>query len=224
MSDENVLYRMRDQSGALLYVGITLSVEGRLRAHRGDKPWWPDIASIQLEHFASREDLEAAEIAAIRNEAPMHNLLRYKTDRLGAVVPAKPLVERPVSTARAVRLTPAVWDAFGVVSKGWPAGGGRPRPRQLSWFTRWYVGDVNVPELDRPTTKALQRLRVRGKLRTAAEERPRSYPLSRVDPAAWSAYCSAAIEAGCVPAVALGEIVHWYLRLPDAELPPRPED
>jgi predicted GIY-YIG superfamily endonuclease len=69
-----VLYRMYDSARRLLYVGITTNVEDRLADHRGMKSWWADVASIELQHFTSREAVEAAELDAIRTEEPVFNV------------------------------------------------------------------------------------------------------------------------------------------------------
>lgn len=70
---EAVVYRMFDSSGALLYVGLSMSLPARLAGHRADKQWWPEIATISVEHFASRDAAAEAEVVAIRLERPAHN-------------------------------------------------------------------------------------------------------------------------------------------------------
>lgn len=72
----HTLYRMFDADGRLLYVGITLDVGERFAMHRQGKSWWPAVAVIRLEHFATREDLEAAEAAVIAAEQPAYNVQR----------------------------------------------------------------------------------------------------------------------------------------------------
>lgn len=77
MTDQqHVLYRMYDGDDHLLYVGITLDVAHRFADHRQGKTWWADVATIRLEHFGTRADLEAAEVAAIVAERPVHNVQR----------------------------------------------------------------------------------------------------------------------------------------------------
>lgn len=70
----HTLYRFWDSSEQLLYIGISGSPETRWRAHGRDKPWWRDVCRVTVEHFDNRADLEAAEIAAIREEKPRHNV------------------------------------------------------------------------------------------------------------------------------------------------------
>lgn len=71
----HALYRMYDQAGQLLYVGITLDVATRFANHRGDKPWWTSVATIKLEHFADRASVLAAERRAIQQERPAYNVV-----------------------------------------------------------------------------------------------------------------------------------------------------
>jgi hypothetical protein len=70
------LYRHYDAGGMLLYVGIASSHIARLKSHKGKAGWFWDIARIEVEHFASRADALAAEAVAIRDENPVHNIMR----------------------------------------------------------------------------------------------------------------------------------------------------
>jgi hypothetical protein len=69
----HALYRFFDESGTLLYVGITHHPTGRWRQHRGSKPWWHEVRTITLEPFADRRSVLAAERAAIAAERPSWN-------------------------------------------------------------------------------------------------------------------------------------------------------
>lgn len=68
------LYRFYNRDGRLLYVGITGDIGVRWRAHNKRKPWWTEVATCTVEHFATRADAEAAEITAIRTERPLYNV------------------------------------------------------------------------------------------------------------------------------------------------------
>lgn len=70
-----VLYRMFDTAGVLLYVGITFRPETRFYAHEQGKSWWHEVAEITLEHFAGRATVEEAERVAIRTERPKYNVI-----------------------------------------------------------------------------------------------------------------------------------------------------
>jgi hypothetical protein len=70
----HALYRFYDRDGALLYVGISVNAPGRFAQHRHDKPWWADVARIDIEPHRGRDEVLAAERAAIRAEAPRYNV------------------------------------------------------------------------------------------------------------------------------------------------------
>lgn len=69
------LYRFYDSSETLLYVGISLSAAHRASQHRAEKPWWPEVARMDVEHLPSRQEALTAELAAIRTEHPIHNVV-----------------------------------------------------------------------------------------------------------------------------------------------------
>lgn len=70
----HVLYRFFAANGELLYIGLTLNPGTRWKKHAKEKPWWTEVVGITLEHFPSREAVEAAEVAAIRAERPVYNI------------------------------------------------------------------------------------------------------------------------------------------------------
>lgn len=72
------LYRFYDADGALLYVGISLHAAKRASEHRKDKPWWGDVARMEIEHFASRRQALEAEEAAIKDERPRYNVVHNR--------------------------------------------------------------------------------------------------------------------------------------------------
>jgi predicted GIY-YIG superfamily endonuclease len=67
------LYRFYDQSGLLLYVGISNNFATRLRAHERSSGFFKDVESITLERYATRDEVVAAEKLAIQTELPLHN-------------------------------------------------------------------------------------------------------------------------------------------------------
>lgn len=72
MSD--VLYRLFDETGGLLYVGITGQPRRRLAAHRHSQPWWSEVSRVEIEPHADRTSARAAELRAIRHERPRYNV------------------------------------------------------------------------------------------------------------------------------------------------------
>lgn len=79
------LYRLYDASDVLLYVGIAGNPGRRFEQHRGEKPWWGEVARIMLEHFPSREAALAAESKAIKADRPRYNIAGQTGPRI--VVP-----------------------------------------------------------------------------------------------------------------------------------------
>lgn len=75
ISERNAqLYRHFDDTGRLLYVGISITALKRTMQHRGKSHWFREVCTITIEHFATRAQAEAAEIVAIQTEKPLHNL------------------------------------------------------------------------------------------------------------------------------------------------------
>ncbi len=68
------VYRLRDAAGDLLYVGMTHSAMSRLAHHSTQKPWWPDVSTVDVEHIPSRAHAADAEAEALRTENPAHNI------------------------------------------------------------------------------------------------------------------------------------------------------
>jgi hypothetical protein len=72
-SQPQVLYRHFDKHGTLLYVGISATLGGRIKAHQRNSQWFNTVDRITLEHFATRGDVLQAERDAITTEHPLHN-------------------------------------------------------------------------------------------------------------------------------------------------------
>jgi predicted GIY-YIG superfamily endonuclease len=85
----HALYRFFDQSGELLYVGITMDLPARMGNHRRDKPWWTDAAWIGIEHFDNRAAALEAERMAIKAETPRYNVVHNGAlaDESGVPIP-----------------------------------------------------------------------------------------------------------------------------------------
>jgi hypothetical protein len=67
------LYRHFNEEGLLLYVGVTLSPLARLAGHRTKASWFPDIATITIERFQTKQSAVDAEWNAILFERPKFN-------------------------------------------------------------------------------------------------------------------------------------------------------
>ena len=70
------LYRFYDAEGALLYVGITKFFEPRLKQHYKNADWFFETASVTLEHYKTRQEVERAETRAIESESPRYNIAK----------------------------------------------------------------------------------------------------------------------------------------------------
>lgn len=75
------LYRHFDAEGVLLYVGRSISAVARLGAHKREAGWWDDIATVTIEKVPQHA-IRNAELVAIRDENPIHNIQR--TPPMGA--------------------------------------------------------------------------------------------------------------------------------------------
>jgi hypothetical protein len=70
------LYRLRNEAGELLYVGVSLAPDFRFYDHARLKDWWPEVCDKSVEWFDSRDDAFAAERAAIAAEQPKYNIVK----------------------------------------------------------------------------------------------------------------------------------------------------
>jgi predicted GIY-YIG superfamily endonuclease len=68
------VYRLRNNDGDLLYVGISGAPQRRWMEHAGDKEWWPEVSQFAIEWFETREEALSAEAKAIRAEKPVRNI------------------------------------------------------------------------------------------------------------------------------------------------------
>ncbi|NIL57102.1 GIY-YIG nuclease family protein [Salinispora arenicola] len=80
------LYRFFAVDGTLLYIGVTGTPRARWSHHSKTKDEWRRVDTIKVEHLDSREELEAAEKAAIKAERPLWNLIHNKPTRTVAEV------------------------------------------------------------------------------------------------------------------------------------------
>lgn len=90
MTNRNVLYRIWNEDGELLYVGATTDPGHRLREHHLQQPWWDEAASVTLQRLATYIELAEAEIEAIRSENPKYNVIHTEKPRVSAMKPRRP--------------------------------------------------------------------------------------------------------------------------------------
>lgn len=72
-SRDTALYRLFDNAGALLYVGMAFDPDARCLKHQYEKPWWHEVAHREVEWFADRRLAREAEAKAIKTESPRYN-------------------------------------------------------------------------------------------------------------------------------------------------------
>lgn len=89
----HALYRFYDRSDVLLYVGITMDLPKRLKAHRKEKPWWLEISSITVEPHESRAAALDAEAEAIRSEKPLYNTTHNTFVAQGPITPEQAVAD-----------------------------------------------------------------------------------------------------------------------------------
>jgi prevent-host-death family protein len=67
------LYRLYDEAGVLLYIGISHQPDVRFEQHSKVKEWWPQVARREVQWFDDRPSAAVAEADAIRSEDPEYN-------------------------------------------------------------------------------------------------------------------------------------------------------
>ena len=67
------LYRLYDECGDLLYVGISVDFGRRMGQHSDAKPWWQYVDRVELTHYDTRAEALSAEARAISVELPAFN-------------------------------------------------------------------------------------------------------------------------------------------------------
>lgn len=82
MKIRTALYRLYDDAGELLYVGIGAQPKSRISEHR-KKPWGSEIHSTTTEWHESRDAALAAEAAAIAAERPAYNIVASQVRKGG---------------------------------------------------------------------------------------------------------------------------------------------
>lgn len=70
------VYTFFDSDDKALYVGCTSRQYVRFAGH-GSKPWWTDVARIEVEHFEAEEDGRRHERHLIRKLRPAHNIAEH---------------------------------------------------------------------------------------------------------------------------------------------------
>ena len=67
------VYIFRNAEDVCLYVGCTDALGRRMTAHAGARPWWPEVAQVEVTVHPDHNAGMAAEEAAIKALQPVHN-------------------------------------------------------------------------------------------------------------------------------------------------------
>lgn len=97
---KTAVYRLYDNAGSLLYVGLGSDPKSRWRAHARDKTWWPDVATKEVEWHDTFSEAASAEHAAIHKENPAHNKASWKWSKQDSQPPEPHVQSIPASLAR----------------------------------------------------------------------------------------------------------------------------
>jgi hypothetical protein len=86
VTDRTALYRVYDDVGVLLYIGVSGNFGVRWQKHAATKPWWGNVRSQTIYWYDSRDEALDAEALAIFREQPKYNIMhRSQARRLQAV-------------------------------------------------------------------------------------------------------------------------------------------
>lgn len=137
------LYRFYDSDEQLLYLGITDRLGQRWERHVKEQPWWGVVARQTTEWHDTRDEAAEAEVAAIRTEQPLHNVMHSTRPRL--VAPEVLAVEGEVELANArfvelkAQLDDAQKDLFAACAEAVRVGSTPERLAEKSAFTAAYI-------------------------------------------------------------------------------------
>ena len=73
MNDTRYVYSFWSASGECLYVGCTSNLPARLRSHMSARPWFPQVARVEVHVIEGADEGTALEAATIRELNPTHN-------------------------------------------------------------------------------------------------------------------------------------------------------
>lgn len=97
---ESYVYRLRNRSGDLLYVGATSNWLRRFNEHARDKPWWPEITHFEIDTYANPVQARMAEMRALEAEPARHS----KAGQRSPMVPYSPRRTHKAKPAPAIPL------------------------------------------------------------------------------------------------------------------------
>ena len=81
MPERTAVYRLYDDAGVLLYVGVTKDPDTRCKWHVARQPWGAEIARHEVIWLDDRVEAHRLETAVIASANPLHNVIRVPVDR-----------------------------------------------------------------------------------------------------------------------------------------------
>jgi predicted GIY-YIG superfamily endonuclease len=72
-SKKYALYRIKNDEGKSIYIGISGTAMRRVADHIDNKKWQSEISSIDVEYFDNKIDAEMSEILAVKRYRPKYN-------------------------------------------------------------------------------------------------------------------------------------------------------
>lgn len=121
------LYRLFDESGRLLYIGVSHKPDVRWGQHSEEKDWWPQVDKRAVEWHDSRGGAERAELLAIAEERPAFNVVGTPLVTVSEVPGRTPV--------RPIRVEAGLWDDFGKAATA----SDTDRSAALRAFMAWYA-------------------------------------------------------------------------------------
>jgi hypothetical protein len=122
------LYRLFDQSGQLLYVGVSHKPDVRWGEHSVEKDWWPLVDQRKVEWYDTRLAAEGTESQVVAEECPVFNVVGTLRATIFGKIGKTPL--------RPVRVGGDLWKDFGQSA----AATGSDRSATLRAFMEWHAG------------------------------------------------------------------------------------
>jgi predicted GIY-YIG superfamily endonuclease len=121
MNDTTALYRYFDESGNLLYVGISVAAVRRLEQHKNTKHWFKKLGKIEVENYSTREAALEAEKKAIKAERPKFNKVHNQGRNEWPSISFNDSYYRQYNPPSRTTITPIIENAspYGF-SKNWP--------------------------------------------------------------------------------------------------------
>lgn len=111
MQIPHFVYRLYDATETLIYVGLTGSIAHRMRQHQADKPWWSEVARVEVQQCEDRRAAADLERALIVRHTPCHNVVHMPKAEPAVFGPkfrkGRRKSKNPMTNAFQIRFTPS---------------------------------------------------------------------------------------------------------------------